>query len=56
MAASFKAADALGVRDINRELLAKLGDPYTRLLQSDEQDALAAEEEGRVSGGTAARM
>ncbi len=50
-AASFKAKDAAGVTQINRDLLAKLDDPYTRLLREEEDAALAAEEEGKVGEG-----
>jgi hypothetical protein len=36
------------VTDITNQLLAKLGDPYTRLLQGDDATALEAQEEGKV--------
>jgi hypothetical protein len=49
LAASFKAANAGEVTQLTRDLLAKLDDPYTRLLQEEEDAALAAEEEGKVS-------
>jgi hypothetical protein len=48
LGASFKAQDAAEVTQINRDLLAKLDDPYTRLLREEEDAALAAEEEGKV--------
>lgn len=48
LAASFKVRDAGEVTQITQDLLAQLGDPYTRLLQDDERAALAAEEEGKV--------
>lgn len=48
LAASFQAKDAAGVAAITRDLLASLGDPYTRLLQGDEEAALTAEQEGKV--------
>jgi hypothetical protein len=48
LAASFKAKSAGEVTQITRDLLAQLDDPYTRLLQQEEEDALAAEEEGKV--------
>lgn len=51
MAASFKVQSADDVTQITQDLLAKLHDPYTRLLQSDEDTALAAEEEGKVMRG-----
>lgn len=49
LAATFKASNAGDVTQITRDLLAKLDDPYTRLLQEEEETALAAEEEGKVS-------
>jgi hypothetical protein len=49
LAASFKAKDAADVAQLTQELLAQLGDPYTRLLQGDDAAALAAEEQGKVS-------
>jgi hypothetical protein len=54
LAASFKATDAQGVTTITDELLASLGDPFTRLLQpgSEEAAVLQAEQEGKV-GATA---
>lgn len=48
LAASFKAKSADEVTQITRDLLAQLDDPYTRLLQEEEEEALAAEEEGKV--------
>lgn len=48
LAASFKTRSAGEVTQITRDLLAKLQDPYTRLLQAEEDAALAAEEEGKV--------
>jgi hypothetical protein len=48
LAASFKASSAAEVTDITNQLLAKLGDPYTRLLQGDDATALEAQEEGKV--------
>lgn len=50
MAASFKAGSAAEVADITNQLLGKLGDPYTRLLQGDDATALEAQEEGKVGG------
>jgi hypothetical protein len=50
LAASFKASSASEVTDITNQLLAKLGDPYTRLLQGDDATALEAQEEGKVGG------
>jgi hypothetical protein len=48
LGASFKTSSAGEVTQITRDLLAKLHDPYTRLLQAEEDAALAAEEEGKV--------
>lgn len=48
LAASFKTRSAGEVTQITRDLLAKLQDPYTRLLQAEEGAAIAAEEEGKV--------
>eukprot|EP00775_Hariotina_reticulata_P013314 gene13314-13443_t len=47
LAASFKARNAADVAELTQELLAQLGDPYTRLLQGDDAAALAAEEQGK---------
>lgn len=55
LAASFKAGDAAEVTSITRGLLEKLDDPYTRLLQEEEDAALTAEEEGKVGGANQAR-
>lgn len=48
LAASFKASSAAEVAGVTNQLLAKLGDPYTRLLQGDDATALEAQEEGKV--------
>ncbi|WIA22215.1 hypothetical protein OEZ85_004545 [Tetradesmus obliquus] len=48
LAASFKARSAAEVADITNQLLGKLGDPYTRLLQGDDATALEAQEEGKI--------
>jgi hypothetical protein len=50
LAASFKAGSAAEVTDLTNQLLGKLGDPYTQLLQGDDATALEAQEEGKVSG------
>ncbi|KAF6262621.1 hypothetical protein COO60DRAFT_600078 [Scenedesmus sp. NREL 46B-D3] len=48
LAASFKASSAAEVAGVTNQLLAKLGDPYTRLLQGDDATALEAQEEGKI--------
>ena len=46
--ASFSESDPDGVRRLQDDLLAKLGDPFTRVLRGAAAERLAAEEEGQV--------
>jgi hypothetical protein len=52
LAASFKASSPDEVEALTQQLLASLGDPYTRLLLTGSGDAaaFAAEAEGKVHG------
>lgn len=51
LAETFKASSASDVTQITNKLLSSLGDPYTRLLQGEDAEALTAEEQGKVMHG-----